>query len=43
MKGLNENEAPSHTSVFEWFHIFTEGDEDFDNYPMGEQPSKFQT
>jgi hypothetical protein len=38
MKGLNENDALSHTSVFDWFHIFREGNEDFDNDPMGEQP-----
>jgi len=30
MKGLNEKEALSHTSVFEWFQILREGNEDFD-------------
>jgi len=42
MKGLNENEALFHTSVFDWFHIFREGNEDFDNDPMGEQPLNVQ-
>jgi hypothetical protein len=42
MKGLNENEVLSQTSVFDWFHIFREGNEDFDNDPMGEQPLNVQ-
>ena len=42
MKGLNEYEALFHTSVFDWFHIFREGYEDFDNDPMAEQPLNVQ-
>jgi hypothetical protein len=42
MKGHNENEVLSHTSVFDWFHIFREGNEDFDNDPMGEQALNVQ-
>ena len=42
MKGLNENESLSHTPVFDWFHIFREGNEDLDNDPMGEQPLNVQ-
>jgi len=42
MRGLNENEALSHTPVFDWFQIFRGGNEDFDNDPMGEEPLNVQ-